>query len=185
MPLEQFFVLAAGRGVSTGAASQPRICVVSPFGQPALSPRRPHSHGAGPSLGAHLPGDASFLTSVPNRFEFVFHPEAWVVAQSGGVVLREIGTDLLRGIRVTSKEEQRARIELYLKEVNEEPTVFKWKSGNTNWRPQIGRIAMTDPTDMLFRNRYTSFGFTKPSESKDPSRRLVNLLRSPGGQFHV
>ena len=29
----------------------------------------------------------------------------------------------------------------------------------------------------------TSFGFTKPSESKDPSRRLVYLLRSPGGQF--
>jgi hypothetical protein len=27
-----------------------------------------------------------------------------------------------------------------------------------------------------------SFGFTKPSESKDPSRRLVYLLRSPGGQ---
>jgi hypothetical protein len=27
------------------------------------------------------------------------------------------------------------------------------------------------------------FGFTKPSESKDPSRRLVHLLRSPGGQF--
>jgi hypothetical protein len=29
----------------------------------------------------------------------------------------------------------------------------------------------------------TSFGFTKPSESKDPSRRLVHLLRSPGGQW--
>jgi hypothetical protein len=29
----------------------------------------------------------------------------------------------------------------------------------------------------------SSFGFTKPSESKDPSRRLVYLLRSPGGQF--
>jgi len=29
----------------------------------------------------------------------------------------------------------------------------------------------------------TSFGFTKPSESKNPSRRLIYLLRSPGGQF--
>jgi hypothetical protein len=28
---------------------------------------------------------------------------------------------------VTSKQELRTRIELYLKEVNEEPTVFKWK----------------------------------------------------------
>ncbi len=56
-----------------------------------------------------------------------FHPQAWVAAQSGGVVLREIGTDVLRGIRVTSKQELRTRIELYLKEMNEDPTVFKWK----------------------------------------------------------
>jgi hypothetical protein len=29
----------------------------------------------------------------------------------------------------------------------------------------------------------TSFGLTKPSESKNPSRRLVYLMRSPCGQF--
>jgi hypothetical protein len=34
---------------------------------------------------------------------------------------------LLRGIRVTSKQELQARIELYLKEGNEEPTVFEGK----------------------------------------------------------
>jgi len=34
---------------------------------------------------------------------------------------------LLRGIRVSSKAELKACIELYLKEVNEEPVVFKWK----------------------------------------------------------
>jgi hypothetical protein len=33
----------------------------------------------------------------------------------------------LRGIRVYSKQDLRARIELYLQEVNEEPVVFKWK----------------------------------------------------------
>jgi hypothetical protein len=33
----------------------------------------------------------------------------------------------LRGIRVGSKAELKTRIELYLKEVNEEPVVFKWK----------------------------------------------------------
>jgi hypothetical protein len=33
----------------------------------------------------------------------------------------------LRGIRVSSKAELKTRIELYLKEVNEEPVVFKWK----------------------------------------------------------
>jgi len=33
------------------------------------------------------------------------------------------------------------------------------------------------------RLKISSFGFTKPSESKDPSRWLVYLLRSPNGQF--
>ena len=39
----------------------------------------------------------------------------------------KLARTLLRGIRVNSKQELRARIELYLQEVNEEPTVFKWK----------------------------------------------------------
>ena len=34
---------------------------------------------------------------------------------------------LLRGIRVASADELKARIELYLKEVNETPVVFRWK----------------------------------------------------------
>ena len=34
---------------------------------------------------------------------------------------------LLRGIRVASAEALRTRIELYLKEVNETPIVFRWK----------------------------------------------------------
>jgi len=34
---------------------------------------------------------------------------------------------LLRGIRVSSKAELKARIELYLQEVNDEPVAFKWK----------------------------------------------------------
>ena len=34
---------------------------------------------------------------------------------------------LLRGIRVSSKAELQARIELYLQEGNEEPVIFKWK----------------------------------------------------------
>jgi hypothetical protein len=39
----------------------------------------------------------------------------------------KLAKTLLRGIRVNSKAELRARIELYLQEVNEEPVVFKWK----------------------------------------------------------
>jgi hypothetical protein len=34
---------------------------------------------------------------------------------------------LLRGIRVKSKEELKTRLETYLREVNEEPVVFRWK----------------------------------------------------------
>jgi hypothetical protein len=39
----------------------------------------------------------------------------------------KLAKTLLRGIRVPSKQELQARIELYSQEVNEEPVVFKWK----------------------------------------------------------
>jgi DDE superfamily endonuclease len=69
----------------------------------------------------------AYLTSVPNRFEFVFTPKhgSWLNLVES--FFGKLARTLLRGIRVTSKQELRARIELYLKEVNEEPTVFKWK----------------------------------------------------------
>lgn len=77
---------------------------------------------------AHISRETrAYLASVPNRFEFVFTPKhgSWLnlVESFFGKLTRT----LLRGIRVQSKQELRARIELYLKEVNEEPTVFKWK----------------------------------------------------------
>ena len=77
---------------------------------------------------AHISRETrAYLTSVPNRFEFIFTPKhgSWLnlVESFFGKMART----LLRGIRVTSKQELQARIELYLKEVNEEPTVFKWK----------------------------------------------------------
>jgi hypothetical protein len=34
---------------------------------------------------------------------------------------------LLRGIRVASADESKARIDLYLNEVNQAPVVFRWK----------------------------------------------------------
>jgi hypothetical protein len=34
---------------------------------------------------------------------------------------------LLRAIRVKSKNELKTRIEMYLREVNQEPVVFRWK----------------------------------------------------------
>jgi len=34
---------------------------------------------------------------------------------------------LLRGIRVASADELKARIDLYLKEINQAPVAFRWK----------------------------------------------------------
>jgi len=67
------------------------------------------------------------LGSVPNRFEFIFTPKhgSWLNLVES--FFGKLARTLLRGIRVRSKAELKARIELYLKEVNEEPVVFKWK----------------------------------------------------------
>ena len=68
----------------------------------------------------------AYLASVPNRFEFIFTPKhgSWLNLIES--FFGKLARTLLRGIRVSSKAELKARIELYLKEVNEEPVVFKW-----------------------------------------------------------
>ena len=68
-----------------------------------------------------------YLASVPNRFEFIFTPKhgSWLNLVES--FFGKLARTLLRGIRVSSKAELKDRIELYLKEVNEEPVVFKWK----------------------------------------------------------
>lgn len=69
----------------------------------------------------------TFLGTVPNRFEFIFTPRhgSWLnlIESFFGKMART----LLRGIRVKSKEELKTRIEMYLREVNEDPVVFRWK----------------------------------------------------------
>jgi hypothetical protein len=47
------------------------------------------------------------------------------------------------------------------------------------WTREAHHLLRDNPVHL----NITSFGFTKPSESKDPSRRFVYFLRSPGGQF--
>jgi transposase len=77
---------------------------------------------------AHLSKQTrAYLTSVPNRFEFIFTPKhgSWLNLVES--FFGKLARTLLRGIRVSSKAELKTRIELYLKEVNEEPVVFKWK----------------------------------------------------------
>jgi transposase len=77
---------------------------------------------------AHISKETrAFLRTVPNRFDFTFTPKhgSWLnlIESFFGKMART----LLRGIRVASADELKARIELYLKEVNQTPVVFRWK----------------------------------------------------------
>jgi transposase len=77
---------------------------------------------------AHISKETrAFLSTLPNRFEFTFTPlhGSWLNLIES--FFSKMAKTLLRGIRVSSSEELKARIELYLKEVNETPLVFRWK----------------------------------------------------------
>jgi transposase len=69
----------------------------------------------------------SFLATLPNRFEFTFTPKhgSWLNLIES--FFAKMAKTLLRGIRVASADELKDRIDLYLKEVNEAPVVFRWK----------------------------------------------------------
>lgn len=68
-----------------------------------------------------------YLATVPGRFEFVFTPKhgSWLNMVEG--FFSKMTKQMLRGIRVNSKEELAERIYLYFDEINEEPVVFHWK----------------------------------------------------------
>ena len=69
-----------------------------------------------------------YLATVPGRFEFVFTPKhgSWLNMVEG--FFSKMTRQMLRGIRVKSKEELTNRIYRYFAEINEEPIVFHWKS---------------------------------------------------------
>ena len=68
-----------------------------------------------------------YLATVPGRFEFVFTPKhgSWLNMIEG--FFSKMTRQMLRGIRVRSKEELTNRIYLYFEEVNAEPVIFHWK----------------------------------------------------------
>jgi transposase len=70
-----------------------------------------------------------YLATIPNRFEFIFTPThgSWLNLIES--FFSKMARTLLRGIRVESKEELKARIEKWLKEINQDPVVFRWKYG--------------------------------------------------------
>ena len=68
-----------------------------------------------------------YLATVPGRFEFVFTPRhgSWPDLVEG--FFSRMTRQMLRGIRVSSKDELKERILRYFKEVNAEPVVYRWK----------------------------------------------------------
>lgn len=68
-----------------------------------------------------------YLATVPGRFEFVFTPKHGSWLNMIESFFSKMTKQMLRGIRVKSKEELTQRIYQYFAEVNEEPVVFHWK----------------------------------------------------------
>lgn len=68
-----------------------------------------------------------YLSTIPGRFVFIFTPKhgSWLNMIEGffGKMTRQ----MLRGIRVSSKQELVERIYKYFEEVNETPVVYHWK----------------------------------------------------------
>lgn len=68
-----------------------------------------------------------FLLTLPNRFVFIFTPKhgSWLNMIEG--FFGKMTCQMLREIRVSSKEELVERIYKYFDEVNETPVVYHWK----------------------------------------------------------
>ena len=79
---------------------------------------------------AHISKETrEYLASVPNRFEFIFTPKHGSWLNLIEMFFAKMTKTMLRGIRVSSKEELKERIRKYIDEVNETPVVFRWKYG--------------------------------------------------------
>jgi transposase len=77
---------------------------------------------------AHISKETQrYLKRVPNKFEFVFTPKHGSWLNLIEMFFSKMARSFLRGIRVTSKEELKNRIKLYLEEINQSPVIFKWK----------------------------------------------------------
>ena len=69
----------------------------------------------------------AYLKTRPNRFEFVFTPKHGSWLNLVEVFFAKMTKTILRGIRVDSKAELKARIMRYLQDLNADPVVFRWR----------------------------------------------------------
>lgn len=67
-----------------------------------------------------------FLETIPGRFEFVFTPKhaSWLNLVEG--FFSKMTKQMLKGIRVSTKQELEDRIYKYFDEINAEPVVYHW-----------------------------------------------------------
>ena len=80
------------------------------------------------NLGVHTSATTrEYLATVPGRFEFVFTPKhgSWLNMIEG--FFSKMTKQMLRGIRVKTKQELSERIYRYFAEINMEPVIFHWK----------------------------------------------------------
>lgn len=68
----------------------------------------------------------NYIASVPGRFEFVFTPKhaSWLNLVEG--FFSKMTKQVLKGIRVKTKDELVSRIYKYFEEINADPIVYKW-----------------------------------------------------------
>ncbi|MBR1742415.1 MAG: IS630 family transposase [Lachnospiraceae bacterium] len=67
-----------------------------------------------------------YLQTIPGRFEFVFTPKhaSWLNLVEG--FFSKMTKQMLRGIRVNSKQELEERIYKYFDEINADPVIYHW-----------------------------------------------------------
>jgi transposase len=79
---------------------------------------------------AHISRETrAFLKTLPNRFEFIFTPKHGSWLNLIETFFSKMARTMLRGMRVSSKDELRRRIRKYLAEVNASPVIFRWRYG--------------------------------------------------------
>ena len=79
------------------------------------------------NLKVHSSADVQeYLSTVPGRFEFVFTPKhaSWLNLAEG--FFSKMTKQMLRNIRVKTKDELVTRIYKYFDEINETPVVYHW-----------------------------------------------------------
>src|SRR5207248_2268660 len=100
--------------------------IPAPGGRP-LPDAGPHSHGSRQSLGAYFPRDAGLSGHRTESFRVHLHAHPRFMAEPDRILLWEDGQDLAARDTRHVESGAKTRIEMYLREVNEEPVVFRWK----------------------------------------------------------